>query len=320
MKLAFLIESPERFKIEKDTSFALMLKAQEMGHEISIFERGSMTYLENTLYIDHRRVRVTDSREHPFDFETMQRNQAAQFDVIWIRTDPPFDHQYLMDTWLLSLPAITASAHRPKPWVVNSPAGLRTVNEKVWAAQFGSLTPVTLLTTNRTDFRNFLHNHEKVVLKPANGFGGSSIFVTSRSDPNANALFENLAHSGLVIIQEYLPAATQGDKRILLVDGEVLGAVLRLHSADDHRNNFAAGGKAQKAEVTERDLMIVRSIKPALLELELFFVGIDVIGEKLIEVNVTSPTCLREMQQYYAEDLAKIVIQKLEQKLSDERN
>lgn len=221
---------------------------------------------------------------------------------MFVRTDPPFNTDYLTDTWLLSHAGT-------KPLVLNHPQGLRNLNEKIWAAQFADLTPATLITANKGEFLRFLAEHRRVVMKPTDGYGGSAVFVVASGDKNAAVTFETLQRlSGYVIVQEYLAAAAQGDKRILLLEGEILGAVLRLHGETDHRNNFAAGGKPLAAEITAAERRICERLKPHLLREQIFFAGIDVIGEKLIEVNVTSPTCLREMQAFYPENLAAKVI------------
>ena len=313
MNLAFLIDPPESLHIEKDTSFALMLEAQKRNHAVYVLERGDLSLKEGKLWTNARGARVEDNNARPFIFEAQKAYAADFFDVLFIRTDPPFNTDYITDTWLLSH-ASTGSA-QGRPIVLNSPSGLRTINEKIWAAQFADLTPPTLITTEIDAFKEFLKKHEAVVAKPTDGFGGSAVFIVKNGDKNAAVVFETLQKlSRYVIVQAYLPAATEGDKRILLLNGEILGAVLRHHSGDDHRNNFAAGGKAQKAVITEADENICATLKPHLIELGIFLAGIDIIGGKLIEVNVTSPTCLREMQRFYSDNLAEKIIIAAEQK------
>jgi glutathione synthase len=308
MNLAFLIDPPESLHIAKDTSFALMLEAQRRGHSIYVLERGDLSLAEGKLRITVRAASVRDDEHKPFTLSAYQHHPADFFDILFIRTDPPFNTDYITDTWLLSHAG-------QKPLVLNNPHGLRTINEKIWAAQFTDFTPQTLITAKISEYKDFLKKHETVVVKPTDGFGGSAVFIVKAGDKNAAVVFETLRKtSGYVIVQAYLPAATEGDKRILLLNGEVLGAVLRHHSGEDHRNNFAAGGKAQKATITATDRAICAALKPHLLELGIFFAGIDIIGRKLIEVNVTSPTCLREMQRFYEENLAEKVIIAAERK------
>lgn len=302
MKHVFLIDRPETLHPEKDTSFALMLEAQRQGHGIHVMLRGGISRKPAGITFQTRKAEVQDKKAEAFTLSAMEEAAAGDFDIVWIRTDPPFDTNYLTDTWLLS-----QLEGRPK--VLNAPHGLRTINEKIWAAQFTDITPPTLITASAPDFAAFLKEHGAVVVKPTDGFGGSSVFVVNHGDKNAAVVFETLVRlSGYVIVQQYLKEATEGDKRILVLEGEILGAVLRLHGDTDHRNNFAAGGTAQPATVTANDEKIVTALRPHLKNLGIFFAGIDVIGGKLIEVNVTSPTCLREMQKFTDQNLAKKII------------
>lgn len=309
MDFAFLIDKPESLHIEKDTSFALMLEAQRRGHQVHVLERGDMALDRGRLLLHLRAAKVADNAAKPFEISEAKLTSADKVDVLFVRTDPPFNTAYLTDTWLLS-------QAKNKPLVLNAPHGLRTINEKIWAAQFADITPTTLITADGDEFKAFLAEHRTVVIKPTDGFGGSAVFLLSHGDKNAAVTFETLLRmSGYVIVQAYIPAATAGDKRILLLRGEILGAVLRYHSGDDHRNNFAAGGKAQQTEITATDRTICERLKPHLVENGIFFAGIDIIGDKLIEVNVTSPTCLREMQRYYKENLAERVIVAAEEEI-----
>lgn len=302
MNFAFLIDPPESLHIEKDTSFALMLEAQRRGHTIHVLERGDLSLKAGKLLLSTRTATVADGTTKAFTLADKNVRAADEVDVFFVRTDPPFNTAYLTDTWLLS------NAGK-KPLIINAPHGLRTINEKIWAAQFADITPATLITADSTEFKAFLQEHKSAVVKPTDGFGGSAVFLLNHGDKNAAVTFETLQRmSGYVIVQAYLPAATAGDKRILLLKGEILGAVLRHHSGDDHRNNFAAGGKAMQTEITDNDRKICERLKPHLIDNGIFFAGIDIIGDKLIEVNVTSPTCLREMQRYYSENLAERII------------
>jgi len=302
MNHVFLIDPPESLHTEKDTSFALMLEAQRQGHGVHVMLRGGITRQPGQIFFKTRKAIVEDSATKPFTLSDYNETPAQNFDIVWIRTDPPFDTDYLTDTWLLS--QIGA-----RPLVLNAPQGLRNINEKIWAAQFTEITPPTLITANVADFLHFLRQNEAIVAKPTDGFGGSSVFLVRTGDKNAAVVFETLSKlSRYVIVQRYLPAATEGDKRILVLEGEILGAVLRVHGEGDHRNNFAAGGSAKSAQITRDDEKIVATLKPHLLAQGIFFAGIDVIGGKLIEVNVTSPTCLREMQKFANENFAKKII------------
>jgi glutathione synthase len=226
-----------------------------------------------------------------------------EVDALFIRTNPPFDAAYLMNTWLLD--------RLPKRIpIINSPEGIRTVNEKIWATQFTSIIPRTLVTRHEEDFLNFLEEEKDIVLKPTDGYGGKSVFRIRAGETNQNVIFETMSQTGKkeVILQSYLPEAEVGDKRILLLNGEPLEALLRVHPATDHRNNLGVGGHAEPTEITTEDEKIIEVLKPELRRLGLYFVGIDVIGGKLIEVNVTSPTCLQAMNHLYGEKLEVEVI------------
>ena len=209
-----------------------------------------------------------------------------------------------MNTWLLERASKNVK-------VINSPTGIRTVNEKIWATQFTSLIPDTVISRKIEDFNDFLNQQKEIIIKPTDGFGGSGVFKISKDAPNKNVSFEVLSEKGRkeVIMQQYIPEASIGDKRILLLNGEPLGAVLRVHGKDDHRNNFYAGGRPEPCEITDRDMEIIEELKPHLIELGLYFVGIDMLGDYLIEVNVTSPTCLQEMNRLYGKKLHHEVIE-----------
>ena len=313
MKFLFLMDPPSTVNIKKDTSFAFMEGAQARGHELYYLPKGGITL--NQGRVEFLVFPVTAQRvpEKPLVLQEAQTLTDEEIDAIFIRPDPPFDPEYLMNTWLLDHCANSVV-------VVNEPSGVRTVNEKVWATQFTELIPRTMVTRHKSDFLRFLEAEGEVIAKPTDGHGGAAVFRVRQGDLNANVTFEVLSHneSVEVIVQEYLPEASVGDKRILLLNGELLGAVLRVHSADDHRNNFFAGGHAEAAIVTEREKMIIETLKPHLRRLGLHFVGIDVIGERLVEVNVTSPTGIQEASDFANERLDDKVIAFVE-KLVQER-
>lgn len=289
--------------VDKDTTFIFMIGARRRGHETYFLPDGGISLLEGKLIFDVQEVVPHVNQNHPFDVSPVERLTADEVDAVFIRTDPPFDSAYLMNTWLLD----HMPAHIP---VINNPAGVRAVNEKVWAARFADLMPRTLITRQKSQYLDFLAEAGKVIVKPTDGFGGAGIFKLEADDSNRAVAFETLSENGAreVIVQEYVPQATVGDKRILLLNGDPLGAVLRVHGEGDHRNNFFAGGTAHPTEITERDQEIIKRLRPHLQELNLHFVGIDVIGDYLIEVNVTSPTCLQEMNKLTNQQLEDDVI------------
>ena len=309
MKHVFLIDDLSRIKPEKDTSFALMLEVYALHGEVFFTHRGDLSLLNGKLYCDAYSSVPVDQPQDFFSKKKQVQLNQNDIDVFWIRTDPPFDESYLMDTYLLSIA-------ENGPLVLNSPKGLRNLQEKVWCQNFPDIVPKSLITRNINEYKEFTHEMNQFIVKPLDGYGGSSVFLLSQESKNKNVAFETLsaASSRYVLVQEYLSAAQTGDKRILLLNGEPLGAVLRVHSEDDHRNNFAAGGNAVADSITDQDRKIIQRIKPMLLKEDIFFAGIDIIGDKLVEVNVTSPTCLREMERLDKQNYARQIILAAEEK------
>jgi len=303
MKFLFLMDPPNTINIKKDTTFAFMEGSVTRGHDVYYLPKGGISI--NQGVVEFRVQQATPQRvpEDPIVLGDLQTLTEDDVDAIFIRPDPPFDPEYLMNTWLLDHVA-------DKVVVINKPSGVRTVNEKVWSTQFTELTPRTLVTRHKANFLKFLNEEKEIIVKPTDGHGGAAVFRVSAGELNTNVIFETLTHNETVevIVQQYLPDATVGDKRVLLLNGDYLGAVLRVHSADDHRNNFFAGGKAQEATISENEMRIIEVLKPHLRRLGLYFVGIDLIGEKLVEVNVTSPTGIQEASNFANERLDDKVI------------
>ena len=304
MRFLFLMDPLETVKSKTDTSFAFMIGAHRKQHEIYFCPTRNLSLLDGE--VSMRVTRVTPKPEleiNPFEVHEEVTFTGKDIDAVFIRTDPPFDGNYLMNTWILDhLPDSVA--------VINKPQAIRDVNEKVWAARFTHLTPRTLITSDIQMYLKFLDEEQQVILKPTDGFGGAGIFHIQAGSPNAQVAFETLSDRGAkeVIAQAYVKEAQLGDKRILLLNGEILGAVLRVHSENDHRNNFYAGGSAVACEITDRDREVCAELKPYLQEMGLYFTGIDMLGDRLIEVNVTSPTCLQEMNRLYDSQLEDKVI------------
>lgn len=303
MNFVFLMAPLETISYKKDTTFALMVAASDRGHRVYHLPQGGMCIKNRMVCFKVTEVIAQKKPDQPFLIRKKKEINPDDIDVVFVRTDPPFDEKYLHDTWLLD--------HLPKRIaVINSTHGLRTVNEKIWVTQFSSLVPRTIITRDIKDFMDFLHQEKKIIVKPPHLYGGHRIFYTQDNDTNAKVIFETVSDNGSfdVILQQYLSDAQHGDKRILLLDGNPLGAVLRVHAEDDHRNNFFSGGKPKKANLCDQDKYIIEKLKPYLKKLGLHFVGIDIIGKYLIEVNVTSPTCLQEMNRLYGKKLEEKVI------------
>lgn len=314
LNILFLMDPLSTVKMDKDTSFILMIGAARKGHRVFFLPQGGMRRLDGKTFFEATRVTPRLEKSAPFEIHETTSLTEDAVDIIFIRTDPPFNEQYLFDTWLLDLlPKHIA--------VINDPGGIRTVNEKLWATRFTDLIPPTLVSRHKQHILKFLKDHGDIILKPSNGFGGRSVFRITANDINRNALIEQLTgnQSLEIIAQRFVPESAAGDKRIILLNGHALGAVLRVHGQDDHRNNFFAGGSPQAATITPGDQRVIETLRPHLQKLGLYFVGIDVIGDHLIEVNVTSPTGLQEINRLNRNSLEDDVIAFAEDLLKTKR-
>ncbi len=303
MKMLFLMDPLETVDYLKDTTYAFMLGAKARGHDTFYLPTGGITLDGNRSRFRATPVVPHDDPDHLFDVAPATTLTDADVDVIFIRNNPPFDENYLMNTWLLE-------AVSDRVAIINDPAGIRGANEKIWSMRYPDLMPSTCVTRSHDEYRAFLESQEAIVAKPADGFGGLGVFIVKQGDPNATVIFETLSHNAgrHIVLQALVPEASEGDKRILILDGEILGAVLRVQEGDDHRNNFFAGGQPKPADINDRDREVVERLKPHLKAEGLHFVGIDMLGDALIEVNVTSPTCLQEINRITGERLEEKVV------------
>ncbi|MBN1208484.1 MAG: glutathione synthase [Myxococcaceae bacterium] len=292
LTLGFLMDPLEHVRVDHDSTFALMLEAQRRGHTVRYFEQGWLRFGGTSTEARMRTVTVRREPGRHFDLLEESVRPISSLDVLFMRKDPPVDAAFLHATQLVEL-----CSGRP-PIFINSPQGMRDANEKLFALNFPELMPETCVTGERSVLMDFILRHPGgTILKPIDGFGGKGILFVSPEDRNTRSLLEMLTDNGreAIIAQAYVPQSRQGDKRIILVDGEPLGAVLRVPSEDDHRGNMAAGGTPVKTTLTQRERDICARLKPKLLERGLLLVGIDVLGDSLTEVNVTSPTGLVEI-------------------------
>ena len=285
LKVAVQMDPIGAINIEGDTSFLMMEQAQARGHSLFVYTPDRLAMDEGRVYARGHDVTV---RRQVGDHATLgpeRRPELTEFDIILLRQDPPFDMAYIDSTHLLE-------AVHPQVLVVNNPVEVRNAPEKLFVTRFPQLQPPTLITSDPEAIRDFRIRHGDCVLKPLNGRGGSGVARLLADDPNLDALLELHAEIGRepVIVQKFLPAVTRGDKRILLVDGEVAGAINRVPQKGQIRSNLAVGGRAEAVELTARDHEICATIGPELKARGLMFVGIDVIGDWLTEINVTSPT------------------------------
>ena len=278
---------------KKDTTFILMLEAHARGNNVYFLPSGGITFKKGKLFFSVTKVTPQKNNAQPFIKHSTTTLSQDEVSILFIRTDPPFNGEYLANTWLLDLLAETIP-------VINNPKGIRNVNEKIWASQFKNLTPNTIISRDKTALLEFITEEKEVIAKPINGHGGKSIFYITKNETNTNVILETLTNlwQTHIVLQQFIPEAKNGDKRILLLNGEPIGALLRVHSKNDHRNNIFAGGKTKPVKINRRDIEIIEKIKPALKKEKLYFVGIDIIGEYLIEINVTSPTCVQEISQF----------------------
>ncbi len=311
MKIAFLMDPLETVKAYKDTSYYLMLAANQLGHEVFYFNQSSMQAGNGTVRANISRLEVHASIKQPFTVLETADIDLSSMDVIFVRTDPPFDRSYFYSTLLLDLVGA-------RTLVVNRPSGIRNWNEKLAALLYPEYTPKTLITNQADEIFDLVKQCDRITVKPIDGHGGKGIFFLENDNQHGRQQVTRITHGGnhWVIAQEYLPDAVNGDKRILLVDGDPIGAVLRVHAEGQELNNLDQGAEAVCSELDARDLEICKEMKPGLLQEGIFFCGIDVIGGMLIEVNVTSPTCLQELCKFSSVAHHHSIIQLLERKIT----
>jgi glutathione synthase len=301
LDVAVVMDPIGKIKIGKDTSFAMMLEAQRRGHRLHYVLPGGLS-LDGSRAM--ARGASVDVRDDPADWYRLGEaatRPLADFDVALMRTDPPVDADYLHDTHILGI------AQDEGVLVVNDPRGLRDLNEKLGALLFPECCPPSRVSRDAGELKAFVAEHGQVVLKPLDGMGGRSIFRAAAGDPNLNVILETLTDGGrhLALAQRWLPEIAGGDKRILLVDGEPVPYCLaRIPQGDEFRGNLAAGGRGEGRPLSERDRWIAAQVGPELKRRGMLFVGLDVIGDWLTEVNVTSPTCVRELDAQFSLNIA----------------
>lgn len=309
LDVGFLMDPLERVLVHHDTTFALMLATQARGHRLFCFEQYQLSHAHGRPAVHAREVEVQPVQGAHFRVVGTRTLGLDELDVLWLRKDPPVDGAFLHATQL-----VEASSARP-PLFVNSPGGLRGASEHLWALRFPDLSPPTLVSCDIAELKAFVEAApDGAVLKPVEGHGGEGVVLLTRGDRNTKSLLELYTRAGTdwAMLQRYLPEARVGDKRILVLEGEALGAVLRVPREDDHRGNLAAGGTAVRASLTARDRALCERLAPHLKAEGLHFVGLDVIGDFLTEVNVTSPTGLVEIAQLEGTPLADRVVASVE--------
>jgi glutathione synthase len=296
-------------KTYKDSTFAMLLEAQRRGHELWYMEPSHLTVSDGVACGHMRLLEVRDSREDWFALGESENRELAVLDFLLMRKDPPFDMDYVYSTYMLDL------AERAGVTVVNRPQALRDANEKCFTTHFPQCCVPAVITRSSGEIKAFVRDHGLSVVKPLGGMGGDSIFQLRPEDPNLNVILESMTRGDrdLVMVQRYIPEITAGDKRILVVNGEpVPWALARIPGAGDFRGNLAKGGTGKGVALTERDRWICSQVAPELKRRGILFAGLDVIGDWLTEINVTSPTCIRELDAQYGLNIAGDLFDALE--------
>ena len=311
--LGVVMDPIEGIHPKKDSTLAMLLAAQRRGWTLIYFRQQDLSVRDGAPLGKGASLTVRDDPDSWFERRGDWDGGLEDLDVMLMRKDPPFDMEYVYTTYILEL------AEDRGLLVVNKPASLRDINEKAYTAWFSHCTPPSLITRSEDDLKTFLQEQEKIVLKPLDGMGGRSIFVVSRMDPNTNVILETLTEYGsrFILAQRYVPEITEGDKRILLVDGEPLDySLARIPAPGETRGNLVMGAKGEGRKLTERDRWLCSEVGPTLRDKGVLFAGLDVIGDYLTEVNVTSPTGIRELDREYGIDVADMLLEAIERKLS----
>lgn len=312
-KIGIVMDPISAINIKKDSSFAMLLAAQAKGWSIFYMEQQDLFLQQGIVSAEMQALTVEENADKWFELGEKQTLPLSELDAILMRKDPPFDMEYIYSTYLLE------QAQAAGVLIVNHPQSLRDANEKLYTAWFPQCCPPTLVTRQAHLLRDFQQTHQDIILKPLDGMGGASIFRVKLNDPNTSVIIETLTEHGQksVMAQKFIPEIVDGDKRILMINGEpVPYALARIPAKGETRGNLAAGGRAQGQVLTEHDRWICEQVGPTLREKGLLFVGLDVIGNYLTEINVTSPTCIRELDKQFNLNIANDLMNSIEQQLT----
>jgi glutathione synthase len=312
LSVGIVMDPIESITPYKDSSLAMLLEAERRQAEIHYFNQSDLKIVSGSAIGRSRRLNVVDDRKHWWRFGDEQEIPLGELDVILMRKDPPFDMEYIYTTYILERAKLAGAL------IMNDPRALRNLNEKVFTAWFPDCVPTTLITRSMDEMRTFLTQNGHVVIKPLEGMGGRSVFVIRSGDKNANVVFETLTDYGrrFAMAQTYIPEISLGDKRILLFDGEpVPYALARIPADDDNRGNLVMGAVGKGQDLSDRDREICEHVGPVLRDEGVIFAGIDVIGDYLTEVNVTSPTGMRELDEQFGINTAGLMFDAIERRL-----
>lgn len=313
IKFGMVMDPIGLININKDTSFAMLLEAQSRGWELHYMEMNDLFLSNGQAHARSRKLQVQRDADLWHRFIAEQEIALAELDVIIMRKDPPFNSEYIYATYILE------QAERQGVYIANKPQSLRDANEKMYTAWFPQCCTDTLVARDPKKIRSFLDQHKQIILKPLDGMGGASIFYVRENDPNLSVILETMTDhaSRFVMAQKYLPAVKDGDKRILMVNGEAVPYCLaRIPASGESRGNLAAGGRGEGRELSDRDRWIAEQVGPTLREKGLIFVGLDVIGDYLTEVNVTSPTCVQELDKQFGINISAQLLDHIEHHLA----
>ncbi len=313
IKLGVLMDSIESIHVKKDTTFALLLAAQKQKFDIFYLEQHDLFLRDGKVFARVKELNVFDDEKHWYKFLQEKEIALTDLDVVLMRKDPPFNIEYVFTTHLLEL------AEAQGVFIVNKPQSLRDANEKLYTALFPQCCPPTLVAREKNRFKQFIAEQRDVILKPLFAMGGASVFRVRQDDPNINVIIETLTEheTKFIMAQRFIPEISQGDKRILLIDGKPFPyALARMAAPGETRANLAMGGKGVGVALSKRDLWICEQVGETLRNKGLLFVGLDVIGDYLTEINVTSPTCIRELEAIYKIPIAEQVIDSIKKYIS----
>ena len=312
LSFGFVMDPISDINIKKDSTFAMMLEAQSRNHDLFYITQSDLFLENHTVYASCSRVKVMDNPDNWYELETAEVKPLHEISCVSMRKDPPFDMEYIYSTYLLEI------AEKKGCLIINKPSSVRSANEKLFTAQFPGCGPETLVTRDMSRLKAFHEKLKHIVVKPLDGMGGSMVFQIRENDANRSVILETITQHGTqtVMAQRFLPEFKQGDKRILMINGKPFPHGLsRIPAEGESRGNLAAGATSEGRDLTEREIEICNIVGPTLKEMGLYFVGLDVIGDYLTEINVTSPTCIRELDTLYSANIAGLLIDEIEQTL-----
>lgn len=301
LNIGIVMDPIESIKPYKDSTLAMMLAAQAKGWKLFYIQQADLYLLDNNIKANTQAITVYDDNQHWFELDEKTTINTTDLDVILMRIDPPFNMEYIYTTYLLE------RAEQQGCLIVNKPSSLRDANEKLFATQFPQCCTDTLVSRDPIKLREFIAQFKDVILKPLDGMGGASIFRVTPNDSNLSVILETMLNFGqhTIMAQKFIPDISQGDKRILMINGEAIPYTLARIPADgETRGNIAAGGNGVAMKITERESWIANEVGPTLKKMGILFAGIDIIGDYLTEINITSPTCIREIDNAFQLDIA----------------